>query len=105
MATIRIAFASLSAVLLLGICAVVALAAPGAVTKAASPAGGAAHAVYCPTGMKKQLKTQLAQFERGMAKQRAAFFRKHPSTRDRAAFVKAQVAQLKALQKKLARCS
>jgi glycine/D-amino acid oxidase-like deaminating enzyme len=105
MTTIRIAFASLSAVLLLTLGAVVALAAPGAVSQAASPSGGAARAVYCPPGVRKQLKAAIDAFRKNMLKQRQAFFRTHHGSRDRAAFVKAQEAQLKALQKKLARCS
>jgi len=105
MTSIRVAFASLSAVLLLALGAVVALAAPAAVTKAASPAGGAAQAVYCPAGVRKQLKAAVDSFRKSMLAQRRAFFRTHPNGRQRAAFVKAQEAQLKALQKKLARCS
>ena len=105
MTSIRIAFASLSAVLLLALGAVVALAAPAAVTKAATPAGGAAQAVYCPPGVRKQLKAAVATFRKNMLAQRKAYFRTHPSGRQRAAFVKGQEAQLKTLQKKLARCS
>src|SRR5438093_449359 len=105
MTSIRIAFASLSAVLLLALGAVVALAAPAAVTKAASPAGGAAQAAYCAPGVRKQLKSAVDKFRKNMLTQRKAFFRTHPKGRDRAAFVKGQEAQLKTLQKKLARCS
>jgi hypothetical protein len=105
MTSIRIAFASLSVVLLLALGAVVALAAPAAVTKAASPNGGAAQAAYCPPGVRKQLQATLAKFRKNMLAQRKAYFRTHPKGRDRAAFVKGQEAQLKTLQKKLARCS
>jgi hypothetical protein len=102
---LRIAVAALAAGAILAVGAVVAFAAPGSVGRAASPSGGAARAVYCPPREKARRKAALAKFRKGMVAARRRYFRTHPRASDRARFVKAQNAQLKALQRKLAQCT
>src|SRR5207244_5430602 len=98
---LTIAVAAVSALLTVG--ALVALAAPKAVTKAASPNANAARAVYCPD--KKQRQDQLSAFIRTMVAARKAYFKTHPKAKDRTAFPRAQQAQLHALQRALGQCS
>lgn len=104
MKTLRTTLAIGSVAALLVLAAVVAIAAPAALGQAASPAGGAARAAYCPKDMKAQLKAAVQRYQKQMLAARKAFFRTHPSGKQRAAFVKAQNDQLHALVKKLAKC-
>jgi hypothetical protein len=97
-----LAAASITAILALG--AVVAFAAPGAVARTASPSASAAHAVYCPPQEKNRRKQALKAFERQMQTQRKAYFRTHPKTRDRTAFVKAQNTTRNRLVRAFAAC-
>ena len=101
----RISLAVFAAVALLTVGAVVALAAPGSVGRAASPEGGAAQAVYCPTGLVKQLKAGINAYRKRMVSDRTRYFRTHKKTKQRAAFVRLQSEQLTALQKRLKKCS
>jgi len=98
---LSIAAAAVSALLAIG--ALVAVAAPGAVTRTASPLAGAGHAVYCPD--KKARQNRLNAFIRTMQTARKKFFASHPSAKQRTAFPKAQQAQLHALQRALGQCS
>ena len=101
----RISLAVFAAVALLTTGAVVALAAPGSLGRAASPEGGAAQAVYCPAGVVKQLKAGVNTYRKRMVADRTRYFRTHKKSKQRAAFVRLQSQQLKALQKRLAKCS
>jgi hypothetical protein len=101
----RISLAVFAALALLTVGAVVALAAPGALGRAASPSGGAADAVYCPAGLVKQLKAGVNTYRKRMVADRTRYFRAHKSTKQRAAFVRLQSQQLNSLQKRLAKCS
>jgi len=101
----RISLAVFAAVALLTVGAVVALAAPGSLGRAASPEGGAAQAVYCPAGVVKQLKAGVNTYRKRMVADRTRYFRTHKKSKQRAAFVRLQTQQLKALQKRLAKCS
>src|SRR4051812_28160359 len=103
MRLVRLAIASAAVSAILAVGALVALSAPGAVTRAASPNGGAGQAVYCPDKHARQ--AQLAAFVRTMAAARKAYLKTHPKAKDRTAFLKAQQAQLHALQRALAQCS
>jgi hypothetical protein len=98
---LSIAAAAVSALLAIG--ALVAVAAPGAVTRAASPLAGAGHAVYCPD--KKARQVRLSAFIRTMQAARKKYFATHPSSTQRTAFVKAQQSQLASLQRALAQCT
>ena len=84
--------------------AVVALAAPHAVSRTAAPHAGAAQAEYCPKGEKARRQRALRAYQRQMVRNRKAFFRTHPSPAQRRAFVKKQQAQLRALVRAVARC-
>jgi hypothetical protein len=103
--TIRIFLAASAAAALMSVGAVVALAAPDSLGRAASPEGGAARAVYCPNGMKRQLNTSIAGYRKRMAADRARYSKTHRSKAQRAAFARLQNQQLSGLQKKLRRCS
>ncbi len=103
MKPLRLALATSAAAALLAMGALVAFAAPSAVTRAASATGGAAHAVYCPD--KAARRSRLAAFVRTMAAARKKFFQTHRSQKQRTAFLKAQQAQLSALQRAVAQCS
>jgi hypothetical protein len=100
---VRLSIAVAAVTALLAIGALVAVAAPGAVTRAASPQGGAGRAVYCPD--KKARQDNLNAFLRTMQAARKKYFATHPSAAARTAFVKAQQAQLHALQRALGQCS
>jgi len=100
----RIVLAVVSASVLVGIAAVDALAAPGALGRAASPHGGAAQAVYCPPRTKAQLKRAIAAYQKRILRDRARYFRTHRSAKKRARFVRLQRQRLETLQKRLRRC-
>jgi hypothetical protein len=97
---LSIATAAVSALLAIG--ALVALAAPGAVTRAATAQGGAGLAVYCPNKQARQ--DQLNAFIRTKVAAAKKFFASHPSATDRKAFLQAQASQLAALRRALAKC-
>ena len=100
----RIVLVVVSAAALVGIGAVVALAAPGSLGRAASPHGGAAQSVYCPPRLVRQLKASIAAYQRRMLKDRARYFRTHKSPQQRARFVRLQRQQLQTLKRRLRRC-
>jgi hypothetical protein len=102
---VRSSLAVLAVAALLTVGAVVALAAPGSLGRAASPRGGAAVAVYCPTGLSKQLKAAVSGYRKRMVRDRTRYFRTHKSAKQRANFARLQSTQLAALQKKLRKCS
>ena len=101
----RISLAVFAAVALLTVGAVVAFAAPGSLGRAASPHGGAAQAVYCPSRLVKQLKAGVNTYRKRMVADRTRYFRTHTIAKQRAAFVRLQSHQLTALQKRLKKCS
>jgi hypothetical protein len=103
--TLRLTIAVLAATVLVAVGAVVALAAPGSLGRAASPQGGAAHAAYCPSHLKLQLKKIVAAYTKRIAVDRSRYFRFHKSSAQRARFVKLQTQQLKTLQRKLGKCA
>ena len=105
MATVRIALAVLAAVALLTLGAVVAIAAPGALRQAASPKAGAGRMEYCPPPEKNSRIADLKYVQAHATAAREAYFAKHHKAKDRAAYVKAQQAHIKALQKAIANCS
>jgi len=100
---LSIAAAAISAILAIG--SLVALAAPKALTAAASPQSGAARAVYCPKDEKKRRQSELNAFTRTMAAARKKYFASHPKAKARIAFLRTQQAQLHALQRALGQCS
>lgn len=89
---------------LLALGAVVALAAPGALGRAASPENGAARAVYCSDATVKQLQATVKAYAARIPRDRARYFRSHHSKKARARFARLQNGQLATLKKKLARC-
>jgi hypothetical protein len=101
----RIVLAVVAAAALLAIGAVVALAAPGSIGRAASPQGGAAQSVYCSPRLKRQLKRSIAAYQKRILKDRARYFRTHPSPVQRARFIRLQRKQLQMLQRRLKRCT
>jgi hypothetical protein len=101
---LRLSLAALAIAALLAVGAVVAVAAPGSLGHAASPRGGAAHAVYCPAALKKQLKRTIAAYRKRMVSDRRRYFHAHKMAKQRNAFVRLQNLQMKTLQKKLGRC-
>jgi hypothetical protein len=92
------------ALLAVSIVAVVALAAPSAISRAASPNASAAKSEYCPAGEADRRKAVLARFVKHMKANRRKFFRTHHSRKARARFVKKQLQQLHALQRAAASC-
>ena len=104
MAAARIALAALAVVALLTLGAVVAIAAPGALGRAASPQG-AGRLEYCPTLQKKAYQAALKYAQSHAAAAKQAYFAKHHNAKDRAAFVRKQQANLKALQRQYANCA
>jgi hypothetical protein len=104
MAAVRIALAVISAAALLTLGAVVALAAPGAVSRTASPQAGAGRLEYCPPAEKARRQSDWKWAQGRAATDRKAYFAKHPKASDRTAFVHAQQAHLKALQQAFASC-
>src|SRR5437588_2478812 len=105
MTTARLALAGLSVLALLALGAVVAFAAPNSLGRAASPNGGAAHAVYCSDGTVRQLKATIKAYQVRIPRDRRRYFKAHKSTKTRARFVKLQNSQLATLKKKLGRCA
>ena len=105
MASVRVAVAVLAAVALLALGAVVAVAAPDALGRAASPKAGAGRLEYCPPKEKNRRLAALKYTQSHAASARASYFAKHHRAKDRAAYVKKQQAQLKALQKAIADCT
>lgn len=104
MKAFRLLLVTLSASLALAALSVVALAAPGAIGRVASPSAGAATAVYCPAGELARRKSAVTRYQKQMAKAKAAYYRKVRSAKLRKAFVKKQTAQLKALQRAVNAC-
>jgi hypothetical protein len=97
-----VAAASIVAILALG--AVVAFAAPASVTKPASASASAARAVYCPPEERDRRKQERDGYKQGMAKAKAAYFKKHKKAKDRKAFTKAQQVRLAKLNRTLNSC-
>lgn len=97
---VRVVIAVLAAASALAVGAVVAFAAPTAL----SPQKGAAQAEYCPAQVKAQRATALRRFKQQMAGQRKKYFRTHRKLKQRQTFVKKQQAQLRGLQRSLDRC-
>jgi hypothetical protein len=105
MAAVRITLAVLASVALLTLGAVVALAAPDALGRAASPKAGAGRMEYCTPPEKSRRIADLQYVQSHAAAARKAYFAKHPKAQDRAAYVKAQQAHIKALQQAIANCT
>ncbi len=105
MAAARITLAVLASVALLALGAVVALAAPDAIGRVASPKAGAARMEYCPLPEKNRRIADLRYVQSHAAAARAAYFAKHHKAKDRAAYVRAQQAHIKALQRAIANCT
>jgi hypothetical protein len=103
--TLRLTLAVLAASALVAVGAVVALAAPGSLGRAASPQSSAAGSVYCPAGLKKQLKKTIAAYRKRITPDRRRYFKSHRSAKQRSRFAKLQTQQLKTLQRKLGKCS
>jgi len=104
MGTVRIALAALAVVALLTLGAVVAFAAPDALGRAASPQAGAGRLEYCPPAEKARRLDALQWAQSHAAAAKKAYFAKHTGAADRAAFVRRQQANLKALQRDYANC-
>ena len=104
MAGVRIALAVMSVAALLTLGAVVALAAPNALGRAASPKAGAARLEYCPPAEKKRRQNDWKWAQGHATAERKAYFAKHPKASDRTAFLHAQQTHLKALQQAFAHC-
>ena len=100
---VRLVIATAAACTLLAVGAIVALAAPGAVTRAAGAAAG--NAVYCGAGVKELRQKQLDAFVRTMPAARSKNFATHHKARDRSAFVRTQTSQLNALKRALGQCA
>ncbi len=105
MAAVRIALAVLSVAALLTLGAVVALAAPGALGQAASLKAGAGRMEYCPLPEKKRRIADLKYTQSHAEAAKKTYFAKHKKAKDRAAYVKAQQAHIKALQRAIANCT
>ena len=105
MAKVRLALAVLALAALLALGAVVAVAAPDALGRAASPKAGAGRMEYCPPAEKKRRIADLEYTQSHAAASKKAYFAKHPKAKDRAAYVKAQQARIKALQQAIANCT
>ena len=105
MKAVRISLAVVAASAAVALFAVFALAAPNAVSRTVAPNAGAAQAEYCPKGERARRVRALKAYQRQMVRNRKAFFRTHPRPAQRRAFVKKQKAQLRALQRAVARCN
>jgi hypothetical protein len=103
MSRIRLVIAAAAAAALVTLALVVGSAARGALTKAASPSAGAAHAVYCPD--KQRRHAALRAFEQSEQAQKKAFFATHPNPAARKAFLEQQQARHKALVAAYAHCT
>jgi hypothetical protein len=97
-----VAVLAVGALLALG--AVVAFAAPSALANVATPSAGAAQAEYCPPGELARRQAALRNYNRQMAKAKARYFKLVKNKKKRAAFVKKQIAQQKALKRAVTRC-
>ena len=104
MKAFRLLLACLSASVALAVLAVVAVAAPDAVSLAASPSAGAAAAQYCPPGELARRKAVVKRYVRQMPAAKRAYFRKTKSAKLRRAFVNKQAAQLRAVQRSVESC-
>ena len=105
MPALRALIATLAAAALLGVVAVVALAAPSSVGIAASPQAGAERGQYCPPGEKARRQATLTRYTKQMVAARKAYFRKVRGKKQRAAFVRKQEAQRKTLLRLVQRCN
>lgn len=94
-----------AAAALLTLGAVVALAAPDALSRAASPKAGAGPMEYCPLPEKNRRIADLKYTQSHAAAARKRYFAKHHKAKDRAAYVRAQQAHLKAIQQSIANCT
>ncbi len=104
MAAARIALATLAVCAVLALGAVVAIAAPGALGRAVS-SQGAGRLEYCPQGQKQSILAALKWAKSHAAAQKNAYFASHHKAKDRAAFLRKQQANLKALQRQYASCA
>ncbi len=105
MTFVRVALAVVAVAALLSLGAVVAVAAPDALGRAASPHAGAARLEYCPPDEQKRRLADWKWAQSHAAAQRKAYFAKHPKAKARTAFLHTQQAHLKALQKAYANCN
>jgi len=80
------------------------VASPASVGLAAPAHPSAAAKQYCKAAVKKARKTAVVRYKKQMAAQRRAYFRSTQSPKLRAAFVRKQNAQLKALERALKLC-
>lgn len=96
----RLVVAALAAAAVLVLGSLVATAAPRAVV----PTASAVQAEYCPPGeLERRLRVYKA-FTKQMSRQRYRYFRLTSSPRLRAAFVRKQKAQQRALRRAVLRC-
>ncbi len=84
--------------------ALAGVASPSSVGLAAPVHPSAASKQYCPAAVKKARKAAVQRYKKQMAAQRKAYFRRTRSPKLRAAFVRKQNAQLKALERTLKLC-
>ncbi len=84
--------------------ALAGVASPSSVGLAAPVHPSAASKQYCPAAVKKARKAAVQRYKKQMAAQRKAYFRRTRSPKLRAAFVRKQNAQLRALERTLKRC-
>ena len=84
--------------------ALAGVAAPASVGLAAPARPTAAGTQYCPAAVKKARTAAVQRYRRQMAAQRKAYFKHTRSPKLRAAFVKKQNAQLRALERMLKLC-
>ena len=84
--------------------ATVGVLAPASAGLAAPSHPSAAAKQYCPAAVKKARKAAVLRYRKQMAAQRKAYFRRTRSPKLRAAFVRKQNAQLKALERILKLC-
>jgi hypothetical protein len=84
--------------------ALAGVASPSSVGLAAPGHPSAAAKQYCKAAVKKARKEAVQRYKKQMAAQRRAYFRRTRSPKLRAAFVRKQNAQLKALERTLKLC-
>jgi hypothetical protein len=84
--------------------ALAGVASPASVGLAAPVHPSAAAKQYCSAAVKKARKAAVLRYRRQMAAQRRAYFRHTRKPKLRAAFVRKQNAQLKALERTLKAC-
>jgi hypothetical protein len=80
------------------------VASPQAAGLAAPSHPSAAAKQYCKAAVKKARKAAVQRYKKQMAAQRKAYFRRTRSPKLRAAFVRKQNGQLKALERRLKLC-